>query len=100
MPHDAGVLRVFRASVKPGREEEWERVVDQHDHGKFAATAGLLGWYRGKPVNAQAPEYVFVTIWRDMDALRAYAGATAGPVLLGTERELAESISVEHYQVW
>lgn len=94
------VLRIFRAHVKPGREEEWERLLGKHDHAQFTSTDGLLQWLRGKPLNDESTEYVFVTLWRDWDALRAYAGASAGPVLFGDERELTDSITVEQFEVW
>jgi heme-degrading monooxygenase HmoA len=61
---------------------------------------GLLRWFRGKPADGERNEWVFVTVWRDKDAMRAFAGASAGMVLMGSERDLTESMVVELYELF
>jgi len=60
---------------------------------------GLVAWYRGQQPDYESKDFVFVTIWRDKDALRQLAGASAGPVMFGNEHELAKSISVEQFEI-
>lgn len=93
------VLRIFRAQVKIGREAEWELRVDQQIAEQLEGTDGLLDWYRGRALDKASNEFVFVTLWRDGDALRAFAGASAGPVMYGNERELVDWMAVEHYEL-
>jgi len=61
--------------------------------------ARLLAWYRGKPTGYGERDSVVVTVWRDKDAVRAWAGASAGPVMLGGQHELADAISVEQFEL-
>jgi heme-degrading monooxygenase HmoA len=93
------VLRIFRARVKPGSEAEWNRSLDAQISDQLAGVEGLIAWYRGGPTGYGEHEFVVVTIWRDKDAVRRWAGASASPVLLDGQRELADEVSVEQYEL-
>jgi heme-degrading monooxygenase HmoA len=93
------VLRIFRAEVKLGHEAEWRQVLADGFPRYLAGTPGLLGWYSGMTVDPDSHEYVVVTIWRDKDALRAFSGASFGPVLFPTQHDLADSIVVDQYDI-
>jgi heme-degrading monooxygenase HmoA len=93
------ILRIFRAHVKPAREEEWNRLLDGQIADQLVGVDGLIAWFRGSPAGYGEHEFVVVTVWRDKDAVRRWAGASAGPVMLGAQHELADSISVEQYEL-
>jgi heme-degrading monooxygenase HmoA len=97
--HTSQVLRIFRARVKAGSEVEWESLLEEQITSQLEHADGLVQWYRGRPFDEESHEFVFVTLWRDRDALRAFAGASAGPVLFGNERDLADWMSVEQYEL-
>ena len=54
---------------------------------------------RGSPSGYGEREFVVVTIWRDKDAVRRWAGASAGPVMLGGQNELTEEIRAEQFEL-
>lgn len=100
MDESPQVLRIFRARVKVGREEEWERVLEEQLVAeRLGGRDGLERWYRGRPMSHDSREHVVVTIWRDRDAMRAFAGATARPVLFRNQADLADEITVEQYEL-
>ena len=35
---------------------------------------GMLGYFPGEPFDEDAREFVMITLWRDLDALKAFAG--------------------------
>ena len=68
------IARVFRATAAPGcRDELLPRF-----HSSSAALAnskvGCLKYRILEPVDASAPEVVFESIWRDLDAVRVTFG--------------------------
>lgn len=93
------VLRIFRAHVKRGLEAEWKRVLGDGIPRYLVGADGLMAWYRGMSTDPDSNEYVVVTIWRDMDALRAFSGASFGPVLFPSQHDLADSIVVDQYDI-
>jgi heme-degrading monooxygenase HmoA len=93
------ILRILRARVKVGREREWDRLMDAQIADQLIGADGLLDWYRGSPTDYEGSDFVVVTIWRDMDAVRQWAGASAGPVLVGAQHAVAESISIEQFEL-
>jgi heme-degrading monooxygenase HmoA len=99
MAAEPSILRVFRARVKPGREDQWDRLLDAQIKHQLVGVEGLIAWHRGRPTGYGEQEFVAVTIWPDKDAVRRWAGASAGPVMLGGQHELADSVSVEQFEL-
>jgi heme-degrading monooxygenase HmoA len=82
------ILRIARTRAKPGREAELERVLSENLAGRLGGVDGLMAAYKGRPTDYGSTEYVVITIWRDKDALRAYAGAsTPAPMIRDGEAE-------------
>lgn len=94
------LLRIVKARAVPG----CERALAE----KFATTSpqlvrdqpGLLGFLASGPANDATRDFVFATMWRDADALKACFGQEWHVSLLPPGySELIESCSVEHYQL-
>lgn len=65
----------------------------------FHAAEGMLGVHFGTPTDHTPDEYVVVSVWRDLDALRGFAGDTWNePKLSLTEAHLLDEASVHHYR--
>ena len=42
---EAHILRIFRARVKSGREDEWNRLLDVQIPEQLVGVDGLIAWY-------------------------------------------------------
>lgn len=59
---------------------------------------GMLGYIAGEPLPDSPSEFLMVTLWRDIDALRAFAGDSwQTPVVTSDEEPLVEAMSADHY---
>jgi quinol monooxygenase YgiN len=94
------VVRIFRARVKEGRQAEWERLVRDVSIPELSQAEGLLAYYPGAPLG-DPEEFSMVSVWRDLGAVRTYAGPSwAQPVIYpGEENALAE-VHVHHYELF
>ena len=68
------IVRVFRARVHPGKEDEFERFVIETGVPMVRAAEGCTHVTAGKSRWNEQPEFVVVTHWRSLDALQAFAG--------------------------
>jgi quinol monooxygenase YgiN len=93
------IVRVFRARAKPGSVEALERVAREHAIPGVAAARGLVAQYAGRP-HGDSREFVMVSVWTDLDAVRAFAGDDYDqPVLYAETEELIEEAWLHHYEV-
>jgi hypothetical protein len=66
----------------------------------MVAADGLLSYFPGEPLS-ESDEFVLVTLWRDFEALLAWAGDDwETPALDGSVTTLVEEASVTHYAVF
>lgn len=93
------ITRIFRGRVRPGKHAEFERYIRAEGLPQFEANPGVVGVHFGTPTEQDPDEFVVVTVWRDLDALKAYAGERWGdPKLSLREAHLLEEASVHHYR--
>lgn len=92
------IIRVFRGVVRPGKQEEFLRVLHEQGIPHFRSHPGMLGVHVGMPTEASPDEFLVTTMWKDLDALRIFAGERwfEAKILPG-ERELLTSAHVHHY---
>lgn len=93
------ILRIVRTRATPGQEAELERVLSEALKSRLAGVDGVVAWYKGRPINYDSSEYVVVTVWRDKDALRAFAGASM-PAPTIRDDEPAEEVSTEQFELF
>lgn len=94
------ILRIFRVRARPGRVAELEQVVRARGVPNLTGRDGLVALFLGRPAGEDGDELVLLTVWRDLEALRAFKGdAWQDARLLPEEAELAESASVSHVLV-
>jgi len=68
------IVRVFRAITQPGKESEFERMLKEQSMPMVEGRDGLLASYFGRPLGAKSNEFVAITVWRDLDSVKAFAG--------------------------
>jgi len=95
------IVRVFRARIKAGKLEEWREKVERVAVPGIRSAPGLLAFFPGEPLDPATREFSFVTLWRDLDSLRAYAGAEWQKGAIPPEqRPLVEESWVQHYEAF
>jgi quinol monooxygenase YgiN len=68
------IARVFRAIAAPGCRDELLRRFHSSSAALVNSKAGCLKYRILEPVDALAPEVVFESVWRDLDAVRVAFG--------------------------
>ena len=93
------IVRVFRARVHPGNEDEFERFVIETGVPMVRAAEGCTHVTAGKSRWSEQPEFVVVTHWRSLDALQAFAGPDWQKAVIEPQEEhmLAE-VFCDHYE--
>ncbi|MHC4768486.1 MAG: antibiotic biosynthesis monooxygenase, partial [Planctomycetota bacterium] len=68
------IIRVFQATTRSGQESAFQKFfIDEalpilHEH------AGLVSVHIGLPPEESPQEFLMITTWRDLDALKGFAG--------------------------
>ncbi len=92
------ILRVFRAVIREGRVDEFKRLVQAQSIPWLNESDGMLAYFPGQPFGENEREFAMVTLWRDLDALRAFFGDDwNNPVVTEDEAPLVEAMYAEHY---
>ena len=68
------IARVFRATAAPGCRDELLRKFHSSSAALVNSKKGCLKYRILEPVDASAPEVVFESIWRDLDAVKEAFG--------------------------
>jgi len=93
------VIRVFRARVQPGKQAEFEALARRLSVPLVQKQKGLLGFYAGRPLGHSRDEFVMITLWEDLEAVKAFVGPDWEQAVVPEEERpvLADSF-VHHYQ--
>ena len=95
------IIRIFRAKVRPGKQAQFERMVEQLSIPLVQAQKGMIAFYPGQLVGPHAHEFVLITIWKDMDSLKAFTGKKWLTAILPEEDlPVLEEIEVNGYEVF
>jgi quinol monooxygenase YgiN len=66
------VIRLFHAKVRPGKKDDFKKVLELLALPAVQARKGMIAFYPGQPMGAKSNEFVLVTVWKDqkkMDSL-------------------------------
>lgn len=95
------ILRVFRATTKPGKANEFRDMLERLSVPMVKAAEGMLGYYVGEPVDSSEPEFTVTTMWRDLDSVKAFAGENWNRSVIPPEEvPLIAKSSIHHYEVF
>jgi quinol monooxygenase YgiN len=94
------IARVFRATAAPSCRDELLRRFQSSSAALVNSKAGCLHYRILEPVDASAPEVVFESIWRDLDAVKlAFGDAWQQSYLPEGYAALMTTYSVHHFFV-
>lgn len=94
------VIRMFRARVRPGKREEFERFLRDTAVPLVSSQTGIVAQHLGRPFDEASDEFVYVTVWKDLDSLRRFAGENWQEAVIDpSEVELLRETFISHYEV-
>lgn len=92
------IIRVFRARIREGCVPKFKAMVREQSIPWLERTSGMLGYFAGAPLDDNSREFVMVTLWRDMEALKSFVGESwQTPVVTEDEAPLVEEMFAHHY---
>jgi quinol monooxygenase YgiN len=93
------IVRVFRARIREGRVAEFRKMVEEQSIPWLQQSEGMLGCLPGEPLSEDSREFLMVTLWRDEEAIRSFAGESwKTPVVTEEESPLVEEMFADHYR--
>jgi heme-degrading monooxygenase HmoA len=96
----AVIIRVFRPTIHPGKEAEFEAFLQETAVPLVSRQSGIVAQHVGKPRGPGSTEYLFVTVWEDVESIRAFAGDRwQEAVITPDEAHLLKDTWIGHYEV-
>ena len=93
------IIRVFRPTIHPGKEDEFEAFLQETAVPLVSQQSGLVAQQVGKPRGSSSTEYLYVTVWDDVESIRAFAGERwQEAVITPDEEHLLKSTWIGHYE--
>ena len=96
------IARTWRGAVRAEDADAYVQYLEETGLSAYRATPGNQGVYGLRRIDGDRCEFLLVTLWDDMDAVRAFAGDDPTRAVYYPEdnRFLVERNSiVEHYDV-
>ncbi len=94
------IIRIFRARVRPGKQEEFERFMNE----KVIPMVGKhkdIAEYAGRPYGSSSNEFTYVSVWKNLSDLRVFAGEGLGGIIDTTRRiALLEETFLHHFELF
>ena len=92
------IMRIFRARVKPGRRDDFERLVVEKSVPIMRKQSGLITIQVGRPMDRRPDEFVLVSVWKDLASLKTWTGENWNEVVpMPGEADLIEEATLQHY---
>ena len=93
------IIRVFRPTIHPGKEGEFESFLRDTAVPLVSRQSGLVAQHVGKPRDTSSTEYLYVTVWEDLESIQAFAGERSQEAVIAPDEEhLLKSTWIEHYE--
>ena len=92
------LVRVFRAVTKPGKEEAFRSFFTNDAVSIVRGFDGLVSVEVGLPTEHSPREFLMITKWTTVEALKAFAGESwREPVVDPVEAPLLDEVHAYHY---
>src|SRR5215213_8356202 len=96
----AMIIRVFRPTIHPGKEQEFEALLADTAVPLVSRQAGLVAQHAGRPRDPSTTEYVYISVWEDLESIRAFAGERwQEAVITPDEEHLLKDTWIGHDEV-
>jgi heme-degrading monooxygenase HmoA len=97
---EAVIIRVFRPTIYPGKESEFESFLRETAVPLVSRQSGLVAQHVGRPRDPSSTEYLYVTVWEDVESIRAFAGERWQEAVIAPDEEhLLKDTWIGHYDV-
>jgi hypothetical protein len=94
------IVRVFRPTIHPGKEAEFEAFLRDVAIPLLSQQSGLVAQHVGRPRDGSSTEFVYVTVWQDVASIRAFAGENwEQAVITPDEEHLLKETWIGHYEL-
>ena len=94
------IIRGFRPTIHPGKEAEFESFLRETAVPLVSRQSGLVAQHVGGPRDPSSTEYLFVTVWEDVDSIQAFAGERWQEAVIAPDEEhLLKDTWIRHYEV-
>jgi len=94
------VVRIFKATVKPELKKEFENFFRYEAIPYMQVQEGLVQVTTGKPISQNDHDFVMITTWESIDAVRKFMDNEWNKdKLVRDEMNLLLGTSIEHYEI-
>ncbi|SDZ49463.1 Antibiotic biosynthesis monooxygenase [Jannaschia faecimaris] len=94
------IIRIFQVLVRPGKESAFSDFFHRTAIPLMRGTDGIISVLPGAARPESPREFSFVMVWKDIDALKRFAGEDyQNPHIDPAEAELVQSRSIKHYDL-
>jgi heme-degrading monooxygenase HmoA len=92
------IIRVFRPTVRPGMQREFEAFLHETAMPLVSAQDGLISQHVGLPFGTDDREFIYITVWKDVASIRGFAGEEwQAAVIDPSEEHMLEQTRIAHY---
>jgi quinol monooxygenase YgiN len=92
------IIRVFHATAKSGQERAFRKFFIDEALPIVREHVGLVSVHVGLPSEESPQDFLMITTWRDLDALKGFAGENWNEAVIDPrEAPLLSSTRVFHY---
>jgi heme-degrading monooxygenase HmoA len=94
------ILRVYRARTHAGMDKEFERFLTQEALPLMKKQSGCKDVALGKTRWGGQPEFVVISRWDSVEALKQFAGPEwQSPRILPEEAHMVKQVFCDHYEM-
>jgi heme-degrading monooxygenase HmoA len=93
------IIRVFRPTIHSGKEREFEGFLRETGVPLVSRQHGIVAQQVGRPRDPSSSEYLYVTVWEDVESIRMFAGDRwEEAVITPDEEDLLKDTWIGHYE--
>jgi heme-degrading monooxygenase HmoA len=93
------IIRVFKPTIQAGKEAEFEEFIRDTAVPLVSRQAGLVAQHVGRSQDPSSSEYLYITVWEDIESIRAFAGERwQEAVITPDEEHLLKETWIGHYE--
>ena len=96
------IARVWRGAVRPEDADAYGAYINETGFAGYAATPGNRGAWLLRRDEATRTEFVTVTLWESLEAIRGFAGDDVEAAVYYPEDDrylIERDLTVKHYEV-
>jgi hypothetical protein len=93
------IIRVFRPTIHLGKQREFASFLRETAVPLVSQQSGLVAQHVGTPRDPSLTEFLYVTVWKDVESIRAFAGERWQEAVIAPDEEhLLNDTWIGHYE--